>query len=218
MAIRAVVFDIGGVLEITGPMDFTRTWETKLGLAPDEIRSRLADMWAAGAVGGVTEAALREATAERLGIATAEVDLMMADFWTQYLGVGNTELIGYVRGLRPRFRTGILSNSFVGAREREQAAYGLESLVDDLVYSHEVGVSKPEARIYELTCGRHGVAPGEMVFVDDLEVNVAAARSLGIHAVLYRDNAQAIAGIEEIIAAEVRETSRPEGGQSWVAG
>lgn len=202
MVIRAVVFDIGGVLEITGPMDFTRTWEAKLGLVPGEIGSRLADMWAAGAVGGVTEAALLEATAERLGIAAAQADLMMADFWVQYLGVGNTELIGYVRGLRPRFRTGILSNSFVGAREREQAAYGLESLVDDLVYSHEVGVSKPEARIYELTCARHGVAPGELVFVDDLEVNVAAARALGIHAVHFRDNAQVIAGIEEIVAAQ----------------
>ena len=44
----------------------------------------------------------------------------MADLWREYLGTANTELIEYARRLRPRYRTGILSNSFVGAREREQ--------------------------------------------------------------------------------------------------
>ena len=199
MGIRAVVWDIGGVLEITGPMDFLRTWDARLGLAPDEIGTKLADMWTAGTVGGVTEAVLRQTACERLGIDPGQVDLMMADFWAQYLGVGNDELIGYVRGLRPRFRTGVLSNSFVGARERENETYGFESLFDDLVYSHEVGFTKPDARIYELTCARHGVEPAEMIFVDDVEANVRAARRLGIHAVRYEDNAQVIAEIENTL-------------------
>jgi hypothetical protein len=46
-----------------------------------------------------------------------------------YLGTANTELIEYARSLRPRFRTGILSNSFVGAREREQAIKDIEALL-----------------------------------------------------------------------------------------
>nr|WP_211299586.1 HAD-IA family hydrolase [Amycolatopsis lexingtonensis] len=116
--------------------------------------------------------------------------------WVRYLGVGNNELIEYVRQLRPRYRTGILSNSFVGAREREQEKYRFEELVDEIVYSHEVGMSKPDPRIYELTCARLGVVSEEMVFVDDVESNIASAREAGIHAILYRDNAQAIAEIE----------------------
>ncbi len=59
-------------------------------------------------------------------------------------GTANTDLIEYARRLRPRYRTGILSNSFVGAREREQAAYGFEDLVDEIIYSHECGMSKPD--------------------------------------------------------------------------
>jgi putative hydrolase of the HAD superfamily len=47
------------------------------------------------------------------------------------LGSANTELIEYARRPRPRYRTGILSNSFVGARDRERAAYGFEDLVDE---------------------------------------------------------------------------------------
>jgi putative hydrolase of the HAD superfamily len=124
----------------------------------------------------------------------------MDDVWVEYLGTANTELIGYVRALRPRVRTGILSNSFVGAREREAAAYGFPDLVDEIVYSHEVGLQKPDPGVYELTCQRLGVAPDEMVFVDNVPVCVDAARALGIHGVLFEDNAGTIAAIEALLA------------------
>jgi putative hydrolase of the HAD superfamily len=108
-------------------------------------------------------------------------------------------------GLRGRFRTGILSNSFVGAREREQERYGFGDACDYIVYSHEVGMRKPERRIYELTCEKLGVEPHEMIFLDDVEECVAGAREVGIHGIVYRDNAQAIADVEVCIAAnEVR--------------
>ncbi len=196
MTIRAVVFDVGGVLEITREMDVGRRWEDRLGLPAGEIGRRLADVWAGGAVGTVTERMVHQAIRDRLGFTGAQVEAMMAEMWVRYLGVGNNELIEYVRQLRPRYRTGILSNSFVGAREREQEKYRFEELVDEIVYSHEVGMSKPDPRIYELTCARLGVVSEEMVFVDDVESNIASAREAGIHAILYRDNAQAIAEIE----------------------
>jgi putative hydrolase of the HAD superfamily len=94
-----------------------------------------------------------------------------------------------------------VSNSFVGAREREQAAYGFEDLVEEIVYSHEVGFSKPDPRIYALICTRLNVPPEEMVFVDDSDVCVAGARDAGIHAVRYQSNAQAIAEIEKLLTS-----------------
>lgn len=201
MVVRAVVFDIGGVLEITPEMDFAQRWEKRLGLVSGVIGERLLDVWAGGAVGAISEDAVHQAIRERLGLSGQQVTELMADMWEQYLGVANTELVDYARGLRLRFRTGILSNSFVGAREREQAAYGFEDLVDEIVYSHEVGMCKPDPRIYELTCARLGVPPEEMVFLDDVDVAVEAARQAGIHAVHYCDNAQAIAEIEALLAA-----------------
>ncbi len=80
----------------------------------------------------------------------------MADIWREYLGTANTELIEYARQLRPRYRTGILSNSFVGAREGEQAAYGFEDLVDEIIYSHEAGMSKPDPRTEGCVTTRSG--------------------------------------------------------------
>ena len=201
MVIRAVVFDIGGVLEITPDLGVDRRWEARLGLPAGEMGERMDDVWTGGALGAVTLDDVHLALRDRLGLDEHQLTAFMADVWRQYLGSANTELIEYARGLRPRYRTGILSNSFVGAREREQAAYGFEDLVDEIVYSHEAGMAKPDPRIYALACQRLGARPGETVFLDDTEPCVAGARDAGLHAVHYQDNAQAIAEIEKLLAA-----------------
>ena len=209
MAIRAVVFDIGGVLEITQDLSptrsqdsITRSWETRLGLPTGEIDVRMRDAWIGGGVGTVTLDEVQQALRDRVGLDDEQVAAFMADLWREYLGTANTELIEYARGLRPRYRTGILSNSFVGAREQEQAAYGFEDLVDDIVYSHECGMAKPDPRIFALTCERLGVRPEETVFVDDYAPNVEAARAAGLHALLYTDHATVIGEIERLLADE----------------
>jgi len=200
MTIQAVVFDIGGVLEITPSLGVSGTWEARLGLTAGRLDERMADVWHGGGIGTVTEQEVHEALTERLGFTAAQLAGFMADLWREYLGTPNTELIGYVRRLRPRYRTGILSNSFVGAREREQAAYGFEDLVDEIVYSHECGMSKPDPAIYALACERLQVEPSRMVFVDDYEPCVAGARRAGIQAVQFQDNAQAVSEIEKLLA------------------
>jgi epoxide hydrolase-like predicted phosphatase len=199
MAIRAVVFDIGGVLEITPDLGVTELWETRLRLPAGEIGKRMHDAWAGGSIGTVTEDDVHQAVTDRLGLDGPQLAAFMADLWREYLGTANTELIEYARRLRPRYRTGILSNSFVGAREREQAAYGFGDLVDEIVYSHEAGMSKPDPRIYALVCARLGVRPQETVFLDDADRCVDGAREAGIHAVRYQDNAQAIEEIEKLL-------------------
>ena len=199
MVIRAVVFDIGGVLEITPDLGVMREWETRLGLPAGGLEERMHDAWAGGNIGTITENEVHQAVRERLGLDERQLAEFMADLWREYLGTPNTELIEYARGLRPRYRTGIVSNSFVGAREREQAAYGFEDLVDDIVYSHEAGMSKPDPRIYALACARLDVRPQETLFVDDTEPCVTGARDVGMHAIRYQDNAQAIAEIEKLL-------------------
>lgn len=138
---------------------------------------------------------MRAAISERTGANRERADEPMARMWEWYLGVPNPELIEYLRTLRPRYRTGLLSNSFVGAREHEQEPYGFAELVDDIVYSHEVGMCKPDPAIYELTCVRLGVRPGETVFVDDLLANVEATREAGMIAIHHRANDETIAQI-----------------------
>jgi putative hydrolase of the HAD superfamily len=211
MTIRAVVFDIGGILEIVPEGgDPTRRfpnmiarWEERLGMSPGELDTRLSAMderlsatGKDGAVGTCTEeewlAELRLAT----GMDDTQTGAFMREFWDVYMGESNPELIEYFKGLRPRYRTALLSNSFVGARREEEARFGFAAMTDLIVYSHEEGMSKPDTRIYERTWQRLGVQPDELIFLDDVEPNILAARECGIHAILFHDNARAIAEIE----------------------
>jgi epoxide hydrolase-like predicted phosphatase len=201
MTIQAIAFDIGGVLEITPDLGVPAAWEIRLGLAPGELNDRMGPAWQGGSVGTISEAEVHQAARERLGLDQWQLTDFLADFWREYLGTANTELIEYARRLRPRYRTGIVSNSFVGAREREQAAYGLEDLVDEIIYSHECGMNKPDPRIYALACDRLQVEPAQLVFLDNYEPCVEGARQAGIHAVLYQNNAQAIEDIESFLTS-----------------
>jgi putative hydrolase of the HAD superfamily len=201
MEFRAVVFDVGGVLEFTPPLGTAGKWEDRLGLPPGGLAGRLDRLFAAGNVGAVTEAEVRRGVGELLAIDEPTVDAFMADLWTEYLGSLNTGLTAYFAGLRPAYRTGIISNSFVGAREREQERYGFGQLTDVIIYSHEAGISKPDPRIYHLACDRLAIRPEEMIFLDDVEANVAAARNLGAHGILFTSTAQAIEDIESSLRA-----------------
>lgn len=201
MTTRAVVFDIGGVLEMNPRTGWVERWETRLRLGPGGLEDRLAEVWAAGSLGHLSEAEVERRTGAILGIDRGQIKALMTDLWAEYLGTLNAELTAYFAGLRPRYRTAILSNSFVGAQEREQARYGFGDLCDLVVYSHEEGMRKPDRRIYALTCERLGVEPEESLFLDDVEEHVAAARAVGMHAILFQDNAQAIAAVEAWIEA-----------------
>ena len=57
-------------------------------------------------------------------------------------------------------------------------------------FSSEVRVIKPDAAIYEHTLRGLGVSASEALFIDDREVNISAARTLGIHAIQFRSIAQ----------------------------
>jgi putative hydrolase of the HAD superfamily len=197
--LHAVVFDIGGVLELTPPTGYRERWERSLGLDPGELDRRMYDVWRGGTLGMLTREQVHEAFVRELGMSPDDVELFMADFWNDYLGTPNTELIDYFRALRTRVRTGILSNSFVGAREKERERYGFEDMTDVIVYSHESGTGKPDPSIYQLVCERLGVEPPDAVFVDDHERAVEGARAIGMNAVLFRDNAQVISELESLL-------------------
>ncbi len=216
MAIKAVVFDIGGILEVIPeggdptsrfPLMLAR-WEQRLGMAPGTLREALSALdvrlQSDGRDGELGTCSYDEWVGELRAVTgwdTATTDAFMEEHWETYIGEPNPELAAYFTGLRPRYRTAFLSNSFVGAREREQAARGFEDMADLIIYSHEVGIAKPDSRIYALTCERLGVHPTEMIFLDDAPHNIAAARDFGIHGILFQDNAQAIREIEALLAA-----------------
>jgi epoxide hydrolase-like predicted phosphatase len=199
MTVQAVFFDIGGVLEITPPTGWVEQWEARLGLLPGGLSAAARDVFAAGSTGEITEEDVHHQLAMTLAVDAAAIDEMMADSWAEYLGTPNVELIDYMASLRPRYKVGIISNSFVGARDREQRLYRFGDLTDDIVYSHEVGVLKPDPRIYQLACERLDVRPTAAAFIDDHLDAVEGARAAGMIALLFEDNDQILRQLADLL-------------------
>ena len=97
---------------------------------------------------------------------------------------------------RAGVRTGLLSNSW-GGESYDRARFG--ELFDVLVVSGEEGIRKPEPEIYALAAERMGMAPEELVFVDDLPGNLKPARALGMATVVHREAATTLAELEELL-------------------
>jgi epoxide hydrolase-like predicted phosphatase len=117
----------------------------------------------------------------------------------------NRELIDYMAELRGRgLRMAILTNNVREWEELWRAKLpGLERTFEVVVDSAWVGMRKPDPDIYLLTVERlgQGLRPEECLFIDDTEANCEAARSLGMRAVHFTDNAQAIPEVEAALAA-----------------
>ena len=94
--------------------------------------------------------------------------------------------LALVERLRPPYKVSVLSNADGELRSRLANALRIDHLFDDIVCSAEVGMAKPDAAIFRLAAERLGVAPAECVFVDDWDQNIAAARSIGMTAVLFQ--------------------------------
>ena len=100
----------------------------------------------------------------------------------------NPEVINYVKSLRPRYKTAMLSNVPSRASlERHFPVEELEEMFDVVVASGDVGYEKPMPAIYELTAEKLGVKPEECLFVDDIGRFCIAAESVGMQTVTFLD-------------------------------
>lgn len=203
MTIRAIILDIGGVLEITPDpqmRELIERWNERLRFEAGELAELIDSLGNSGTLGTCTEAEWLRDLRAATGMDEAQCDAFMADFWTEYLGELNVELVEVLATLRPRHKIALLSNSFLGAREREQAQYHFQEMTDLIIYSHEVGLAKPDPRIFQLTCERLGLPPHETLFVDDHEPNISAAREFGMQALLFDDTSKALAEIRVLLS------------------
>ena len=199
MAIHAVVFDLGGVLEVEIDTGLYAKWEARLHLEPGKFREWIfGSGWLIDATyGKFSEEEMLRRFREISGMDQEQMGEFMNDFWDKYCGELNTELAAYFKGLRPRYKTAILTNGVPGARRVERERFDFDSMADLIIYSSEEKTAKPQPRIYEILCERLGLAPVEIVFLDDSSKIVEAARAFGMHAVLFENNAQAISAIQE---------------------
>ncbi|MDQ2648468.1 MAG: HAD-IA family hydrolase [Actinomycetota bacterium] len=210
-ALRAVFFDFGGVV-LSSPFEAFNEFEAARGLPKDLIRTVNAtnpdtNAWAQlerRQVGFDEFCALFEAECTALGHRVDARELMPA-------------LAGAIRPAMVRaidrcneagLITACLTNNFVswGEPDTERAGEIQDVLrrFAHVVESSKVGVRKPDPHFYELACDLAQVEPSEVVFLDDLGVNLKPAKAIGMTTIKVGDPDVAIAELEQVLGIPLR--------------
>lgn len=188
MVVRAVLCDLGGVVI---RIDASRTWagwaahSTRPETDPyapyaDEVYERFER-------DEVTEGEYLQAVRDRLSLDATD-DELVASFNDLYLGVDDGT-VAVLRILRDRGALVLALTNTNRTHHRvwsERFADSLE-VFDDVHCSHDLRARKPEAEAFLRILEMHGLAPEEVVFIDDVPAYVEAARALGLHAITFLD-------------------------------
>lgn len=212
---KGLLVDYGGVLTTSAGAAF-RAFEREVGLTEGTVLDIIVrayeepgddDPIARFERGESTADEFAEAFVERLAARGQEVEV--GDVHTRVLSGTRREprMWELVRRAREAgVRTALVSNSW------GVDGYPLEELrahFDTLVISGEVGLRKPDRRIYELAADRLELPPRDCAFIDDLPQNVAAARSLGMFAVHHTDVERTADELTEFLELELRDLQAP---------
>jgi putative hydrolase of the HAD superfamily len=109
-----------------------------------------------------------------------------------------TEIVDAAARLHGRMPTALLTNNIPEWREGWRSLIDVGALFDVVVDSCEVGMRKPEPAIYELTRAKLGVSHASLFFLDDLGVNLKAARSLGWQTLRYDDTTRVLSVLDAL--------------------
>jgi putative hydrolase of the HAD superfamily len=196
--IRAVFWDFGGVI-LASPFDAFNEYERNRGLPVDFIRG-------VNARDPDTNAWARF---ERREVTASEFDLLFADE-SESLGhrVAGADVIAMLSGaVRPEMvraldsviAAGYLTACLTNNVESDQSRPEVDAVMarfDHVIESRKVGLRKPERAFYELACATAGVEPAEVVFLDDLGINLKPAKAMGMTTIKVVSPEQAIADLE----------------------
>jgi putative hydrolase of the HAD superfamily len=185
MKVRAVIFDLGGVV-VDSPLHAINRYERELGIPEGVVNRVVVDTGPQGAWsrlerGEVSmEAFHRDFEAE---VRAAGHAISAATMMARIAECGpRPAMIEAIRRIRGRgLRAGALTNNW--ANERGEPTHDLRDLFDAFIESSKVGLRKPDPLIYHLACDTLGVAPAEAVFLDDIGRNLKAARELGMRTI-----------------------------------
>jgi epoxide hydrolase-like predicted phosphatase len=184
--IRAIIFDVGGVLLRTEDRSYRNELEQRLHLRPGESEFLVfnSEMGQAAQLGKVTPEELWRWLQRHLGLSDEGVVDFQRQFWAG--DRMDVELVDFVRRLRSRYITAIISNAQGNLPALLTDTYPMADAFDLIVYSAAEGVMKPDPAIFLRTLERLDCAAHEAVFIDDFAHNVEGARAVGMSAIHYR--------------------------------
>lgn len=198
MSIKAVFFDLGGVIVRTEYQAPRQHLAQRLGMEYDDLVKVVfdSDSGNQASIGAIPADVHWDSIIKRLKRPVEELAAIRHEFFAG--DVIDRTLLDFLRSLRGKYTTGLISNAWGDLRD-----YILREKIDDafdhIIISAEVGAVKPDPKIYQIALERAGVKPKEMVFVDDFAVNIEGCEKLGIKGILFKDPDSAIKKIRALL-------------------
>ncbi|MDQ2692741.1 MAG: HAD family phosphatase [Chloroflexota bacterium] len=198
MTIKAVFFDLGGVIVRTEFQAPRQQLADRLGIDYDDLSKLIfdSDTSIRASIGELSSEEHWISVIQRLKRPAEERQSIRDEFFAG--DIVDRTLVEYIRSLRPRYKTGLISNAWSDLRDfivREK----FDDAFDKMIISAEVGAMKPEPKIYRIALEQFGVKPEEAVFVDDFYVNIEGCEKVGIKGIHFKDPERTLQQLEEIL-------------------
>jgi putative hydrolase of the HAD superfamily len=198
MAIKAVIFDLAGVVLFTIRGTFNSLLAERLEAPLDEVERIMSDhtndLWDINELSDdafydhlLTE--LKQPLEKKAIIRKFVID----DFYV------DQEMLALIRELRKTYTTALLTNFPDHVHDFMKRSWHMDGAFDHIIVSADVKLIKPDPRIYQLTLERLGCLAHEAVFIDDRKINVEAAETLGIKGILFKDKHKTQASLSRIL-------------------
>ncbi len=175
--INTIIFDCFGVLT-------TDLWKAFVdSLPPDADRELLRELNRQLDTGYIERPEFVSKVYELTGKFPQEVEKLLNNEITK-----NDALIEEIKKLKTQgYKIGMISNVSSNWIRESLLTRDEQELFDDMVFSFEVQLAKPDSRIFELACSRLDIEPADAIFIDDIERYCAVAESLGMKSIVYTD-------------------------------
>ena len=203
MTIRAVIFDLGGVV-LGSPLHAIADYERERGIRAGAINRVVAQTGAEGAWGrlerGLADLAVFapafEAECAAAGFA---IDARVLMERMAAASQPRPAMLAAIRALRAHgLRVAALTNNWP-SEERDDGTRALRHHFDAFFESSALGMQKPDPRIYQHACAALAIAPAEAVFLDDIGRNLKAARALGMATIKVETPEQALVELSALL-------------------
>jgi epoxide hydrolase-like predicted phosphatase len=198
MTIRAVYFDLGGVIVRTEFESPRERLAERLGLTYEELVKIVFESKSSreASIGKISEDDHWKWVTRAVHRPLKDRETLHKEFFDG--DIIDRELLNYIRSLRARYGTGLISNAWEGLRPYMQREK-FDDAFDALIISAEVGVMKPEAAIFHHALEQLEVKPREAVFVDDFVENIAGCEAIGMHGILFKSTEQVLKDLKKLL-------------------
>ena len=186
MTIKAVFFDLGGVIVRTEFQAPRQQLADRLGMDYDDLNKIVfdSDSGIKATLGEISSEDHWASVIQRLKRPASELATIRDEFFAG--DIVDQVLLDYIRFLRSKYKTGLISNARSDLRDfiiREK----FDDAFDNMIISSEVGAAKPEPKIFQIALEQFGVSPKEAVFVDDFHINIEGCEKVGMRGILFKD-------------------------------